>query len=231
MSAGLPPSTALADVVGARALGGGTLTPPLRVLHCAGRPVCGPAVTVLLEPRGGDPGLAPLYDLLSTSLPGAVLVVAGADGAAGAVFGQILARAAARCGVVAAVVDGPVRDLALLPAEGVSVAGRTEMTRGAVGLARVAAVRVPVSIAGVAVEDGDLVVVDEGGAVALPSRVAATLLEDAGDLQAAEARVLADLAGGVPLRSAYLHKRTVTERLGGALPLAASQNDHHTGEE
>ena len=103
----LPPTTALADVLQLRGLNG-WLAPPLVPVAVSPVGVSGPAVTVALGLGSGPGGvgLAPLHDLLSDDLGGGVVVVAGAGGVAGAVWGEILSVAAAASGAVAVLVDG-----------------------------------------------------------------------------------------------------------------------------
>jgi regulator of RNase E activity RraA len=92
----LPPVCAIADVLALRGLGG-WLTPPLRPVIAPAEPVAGRAVTVLLQASPAGLGLGELQSLLSTSLDGAMLVIAGAGSVGGAVWGEILSRAARRC--------------------------------------------------------------------------------------------------------------------------------------
>lgn len=211
-SRALPPTTTAADVAlvhGHR----GSLTPPLRAMTRASAPTLGPARTVMLAPGPGDGGLQPLYDLLSEALAGGVLVIAGCGAVDAAVFGQIIARAARQVGVVAALVDGAIRDRHLLEAEGVAVFARQEATCGAVGLAHVQAIGAVVTVGDTTVADGDAVLCDEDGAVSLPAAVSERWLAEASALAAAEAIVLAELAAGAPLNLAYRSKRDAISRI------------------
>jgi 4-hydroxy-4-methyl-2-oxoglutarate aldolase len=214
-----PPTTTLADVLLLHGVAG-CLTPPLREYAPAVCPLAGRAVTVAMAPGPAPDGGAfePLYDVLSHRLDGAVLVVGGADEVDGAMWGQILSRAGARVGLAAVLLGGRVRDRVLLAAEGVAVWAVGEHTAGAVGMTHVRAVGVPVTIGGVVVEDGDLIVVDRGGAVRLPAGRSDDLVARARRLAAAEDHVLDDLAGGRPLVEAYGHKRSVQGQIrpGGA---------------
>jgi 4-hydroxy-4-methyl-2-oxoglutarate aldolase len=217
----LPPTTALADSAAARALSI-WLTPPLRTLIAPQAPLSGPAVTVTVAPGAGERGLTPLYELVSEALHGGILVIAGAGGIAGAVFGEILARAAMQAGLQGAAVDGAARDLPALDGLGFALFASAEHTCGAVGLAHVAATRRPVRIGATPVSDGDLVVLDAGGAVCLPRELEATIRDDGTQLAEAEQRILADLAAGIPLAEAYMHKRTALDRIRGVAALAVA---------
>lgn len=202
----LPPTTTLADVLLMHGRPG-ALTPPLRTMQAPRRPVCGRAITVQMAPGGVEGGFDQLYDLLSQDLGGAVIVVAGMRDVPGAVWGQILSRAALRRGALAAVVDGAVRDVSLLDSEGLPVWAASEHTSGAPGQAHVAATRATVRVGDVSIDDQDLVVADAAGAVRLPAQHAEMLLACARDLAEAEERVLEDLAAGLRLTEAYHHKK------------------------
>jgi 4-hydroxy-4-methyl-2-oxoglutarate aldolase len=207
MIAPLPPTTTLADVLLMHGTAG-ALTPPLRSMCPPQRALCGRAVTVQMAPGAVDGGFDPLYALLSEDLDDCVLVVAGMGGVAGAVWGQILSRAARRRGALAALVDGAVRDVSVLDAERLAVWAASEHTAGAPGQAHVVATRATVRVGDVSIDDQDLVVADTAGAVRLPAAQAEMLLGCARELAAAEERVLEDLASGLRLNDAYHHKKT-----------------------
>ena len=153
------------------------------------------------------------YDCERTAedLAGAMLVVAGAEDTEGAVWGQILSRAARGAGAVGAIVAGRVRDRAHLAGEGLPVWGAGEATVGAVGMAHVRAVGEPVVVAGVEVRPDDTLVVDDGGVVCLAAETAEQVLDDAHSYEEAEAALLADLSTGVKLADAYDRKRRVVQ--------------------
>jgi 4-hydroxy-4-methyl-2-oxoglutarate aldolase len=204
----IPPTTTLADVLLMRGHAG-SLTPPLS-RFAGGGAVSGRAVTVQMAPGpGGGNGFDPLYELLSGDLSGAVVIVAGAEAASGAPWGQILARAASGVGAVAAVVAGGVRDVSLLADEGLAVWAIGEITAGAVGELHVASTGQPVNVAATTVHPGDLVIGDDGGLVVVPTADEAAVLDAAARLAAAEEVVLAQLRDGRKLTDAYAAKRAV----------------------
>lgn len=210
---GLPPTTALADVLLIRE-SSGVLSPPLTPFTTLEERVGGPARTVQLARTEAPAGsLERLYTLLDEDLDGAVIVVAGAEDIGAAVWGQILSRAARRAGAAAALVGGDVRDRPELTRERLPVWGRSERTVGAVGVARVAAVDEPVTIGDTAIAPGDTIVVDASGVVALPAGDAAALLAAAQDLTAGEEALLAELEGSTALTRAYAHKQSAVSRL------------------
>jgi 4-hydroxy-4-methyl-2-oxoglutarate aldolase len=206
----LPPATALADVL---ALNGITawLTPPLVPFTVPALSVSGPAITVAMG-EGAPPGggaLEPLYALLDTDLSGQIIVVGGAEEIDGALWGQILSRAARRAGARAALIGGGVRDREALAAERLPVWGCRELTVGAVGLAHVAGIGGAVSVGGIKVSRGDVVVADGSGVVVMPARLTDELIAQARAYATAETALLDDLARDAPLSQAYRRKREV----------------------
>ncbi|MFF0445397.1 RraA family protein [Streptomyces sp. NPDC004609] len=212
----LPATTALADVLQLRG-GTGWLTPPLRPFRRGGPvPVLGAARTVRMAAGPGDHGLGPLRSLLGESLPGQVLVIAGADCVPGAVWGEILTTAALARGAVGALVEGQVRDVAALERLALPVWALGEATAGPGTGVHVAELGGPVTIGGVTVTDGSPVLLDDGGAVALDMDDAAELLADAEEYTRAEKRVVDALDSGLRLPLAYAPKaQTVTRLLRG----------------
>jgi regulator of RNase E activity RraA len=210
---GLPPTTALADVLLIRGFRG-VLSPPLTSFTTLDQRVTGRARTLRLaraEPPLGS--LERLYTLLDEDLTGGVVVVVGAEAIEAAVWGQILSRAARRAGAAAAIVGGAVRDRVALTGEGLPVWGQIERTVGAVGMAQVVAVDETVTIGEATIEPGDTVVVDDLGAVALPEKHADDLLAGANDLTAGEEALLTELASNTKLARAYEHKRRAVQRI------------------
>ncbi|MBY0508171.1 MAG: hypothetical protein K2X03_29930 [Bryobacteraceae bacterium] len=84
----------------------------------------------------------------------------------GVLFGQASARILARFGVQGAIVDGCVRDTAVLNQLGFSVLARGAMLRH--GVPCVAGYGMPVEIGEVRVETGQVVAFDADGAIAFP---------------------------------------------------------------
>ncbi len=225
----LAPVSAIADVL---ALWGvdGWLTPPLTPVVPASSLVCGRALTVQLAAGADGPGLTGIYDVLSGDLADRVVVIAGARPVMGAVFGEILAAAAAQRGAVGALVDGWVRDRSDMTAIGLPVLAVGERVVGPNGTGHLLGVDVEVGIDApdgtVAVAPGDLVLIDGSGTVRVPADIADQVLEGARRYAAGEALVAAALADGEPLTSAYRHKKAVVTELRGIAPsLVGTRSD------
>lgn len=129
--------------------------------------------------------------------PGDILVVQGVANASS--LGGIMATIAKRQGEQGIVVDGLVRDIEASRAIGLPVwaKGTTPVT----GKWRVETegVNVPVTIAGVSVAPGDLVVADETGVCFVPRADIERVLETAQCLTADEEARLRRIAEGAPL--------------------------------
>jgi regulator of RNase E activity RraA len=210
--ADIPPVSAIADVLALRGLGG-WLTPPLRPVIAPVEPLVGRAVTVSLRAEPAGRGLNEVQELLSTSLDGAVLVIAGARSVSGAVWGEILSRAAARSGATAVLVDGSVRDRPAMAVEGLPVYASGEAVVGPAGRVSVAGIDVAVTVGGFGVVPGDVIVVDDTGAVRIPADRADEILEDARAYAAGEDQLLDALASGETIKDAYRLKQEVVDRL------------------
>jgi 4-hydroxy-4-methyl-2-oxoglutarate aldolase len=156
--------------------------------------VCGPAVTMRSV---ADPHPAQAVDdraIYAAGPAGGVIVIdlSGAEGAAG--LGGIGATIAARAGLAGVVVDGPVRDAASLRELGLPVwsRGRTPVSRR--GRASTVEQGGVVSLSGVPVHAGDLVLGDSTGVCVVPAGRAAEVLDRCEAIEAAEAALLERLA-------------------------------------
>jgi 4-hydroxy-4-methyl-2-oxoglutarate aldolase len=155
--------------------------------------VCGPAVTV--QGPGGDNLW--LHRAIYLAQPGDVLVV-HVDGVHEfGYWGEIMSVAAAARGLGGLVIDGCVRDAAVLADVGLPVFSRglcirgTGKDHGARGW-----INFPVLFGDVTVHPGDLVVGDIDGAVALPRLAASAIVQQSVLRDAKEAGVMQRLRAG-----------------------------------
>ena len=169
-----------------------------------GARICGPAITLRYEPVGGSVGARysrnerPLLadrDLYAVASPGDVAVFD--SGQAGvSVMGGLSARWAKRVGLAGCVVDGAVRDVATIDALAYPVwsTGVTPIT----GRHRLEAVEINgiVSVCGVQVRVGDLVIADETGVCAVPRDAIDAVLQACTASETAEATVISMLDEG-----------------------------------
>lgn len=144
-------------------------------------PLAGTAVTVLT--RGGD-NLA-ILRAFEFCRPGDVMVVdAGAD-VTNAVIGGILSFYGASIGLAGMVIDGAIRDVAEIRERAFPVYARGVNHRGPYKDGP-GVINVPVTVGGMVVQPGDLLVGDQDGLVAFAPDMAASLIEKAATQRAKE---------------------------------------------
>jgi 4-hydroxy-4-methyl-2-oxoglutarate aldolase len=163
--------------------------------------IVGQALTVLNQRRDAatmhKSGLGEI-EAHNLAEPGDVLVIQGVAGISS--MGGVSASVGKRQGEAGAIVDGAVRDVDHSRRIGYPIwcSGVSPMT----GKWRIQTVAInrPVSIAGVGVRPGDLVIADEVGVCFVPCERAAEVLAVAQRLARREEERLAKLASGMPLK-------------------------------
>lgn len=168
----------------------------IRPYHRGG-PMAGTAVTVQTTP--GDNKT--IHEALEFIRPGDVLVVDGGGALDRALIGELLSAIAIGRGAAGIVVDGAIRDAAILAAGEFPVFARGVNMRGPMkngpGM-----VNTPVVIGGMIVSPGDIVVGDADGVIAFEQAIAPGLLEACARLDAFEAGILESIKAGT-YRGAY----------------------------
>jgi regulator of RNase E activity RraA len=167
--------------------------------------IAGPALTVRNRERK-----EPVADLVvrkdnrlgdieahNIAQPGDVLVVQGVTTASS--MGGIMAAIARRQGECGVVVDGFVRDIESSRSIGLPVWARGTMPATGKWRVQTEGVNVPVTIAGVDVAPGDLVLADETGVCFVPHAEIERVLEMAQRLAADEEARLRKIEDGAPL--------------------------------
>lgn len=118
--------------------------------------------------------------------PDDVLIAAAGGSMRSGIWGELLSTAARNRGCVGAIVDGAVRDVAVMRRMEFSVFARGACMYDSKNRQRVIDLDVPVEIAGVHFAPGDLVLADEDGVVVVPRAVEAEVLGRAWDKVHAE---------------------------------------------
>jgi 4-hydroxy-4-methyl-2-oxoglutarate aldolase len=150
--------TTLADVLGA----GQVMDAGIRPVWSPAPRISGPAFTVRCPPSDH----LMLHAAVHRAPPGSVIVVESGDTAHALAGGHVCAVARRR-GVAGFVLDGMIRDVAILRDMGFPVFARGVIAATALEVA-VLPLNVPVRCGGVPVTAGDLVVADEDGVTVVP---------------------------------------------------------------
>ncbi len=184
----------LADVYGRRGTLHGRIQPLLPSMK-----VAGPALTV--EVRPGDNLM--LHAALAMAQPGDVIIVDGKADQTCALIGEIMVTQAKARGLAGVIIDAAVRDVEALQALGFPVfsfganpCGPTKLVPGRVNW--------PISIGGVVVNPGDLVVGDADGVVVIERERVAATIELGKKKVASEAKRLEGIRQGTQLTPSWL---------------------------
>ncbi len=164
--------------------------------------IAGRVVTVSLEPARPD-APPPIRHLGATAIsvarPGDVIVVANSGRTEAGAWGGLLALAASVAGVRAIVVDGACRDVDEMEPLGLPVFARAAVARTARRRFVEVATNVEVSVGGVAVKPGDMVLADGSGVAVVPAERAGEVIAEAERMAAEEAEMAARLRSGLPV--------------------------------
>ncbi len=165
-----------------------------------GMAFAGPALTVHSPP--GDNLW--LHRALDIAQPGQVMVVHCAGAHEHGYWGEIMGTMARQRGLAGLVIDGCVRDGALLAEMGFPVFARGLCLRGTgKDFGAIGWLNHPVRIGEVTVQAGDLVVGDADGVVAIPHARVAEVLDQAQRREAEEAAIVQRLRAGASTLDVY----------------------------
>ncbi|MGQ4615686.1 RraA family protein [Nocardia sp. R7R-8] len=175
----------------------------------------GRAWTLRYGPVGQDRGT--VGDYIDDLGPDDVVVLDNQGRLDATVWGDLLTATAHSRGVAGTVIDGVCRDMDRSLTLGYPIFSRGTWMRTGKDRVRVEATRVAVSIGGVRVEPGDLLLGDGDGLVAIPFSRAEEVLAAAEQIERAEDSIRRAVEAGMPLREArrahgYHDLQHLTER-------------------
>jgi 4-hydroxy-4-methyl-2-oxoglutarate aldolase len=135
--------------------------------------------------------------------PDDVLIAAAGGSTRSGIWGELLSTAARNRGCRGAIVDGAVRDVAKMREMQFPVFARTTSPYDSKDRQRVAAIDVPVEIAGITFHPGELVVADIDGVVVIPRSVETEAIRQAWQKVHAENQVRSAIGQGMKATEAY----------------------------
>lgn len=168
-----------------------------------GHVVCGPAVTVLFAPsdRKGEP--QDVYHHAIDNAPAGGVMVCEASCAAGSCSGELMSSGAKVNGLAATVVNGTVRDLAQVRALDYPLFGTSPSPVGVTGKKEPKESQVPVTIGGVSVRPGDVILADVDGVVVIPKERLRDVADAADELGRNEAACRDRILAGEKLQTVW----------------------------
>ncbi len=176
-----------------------------------GNRICGEAFTVHYVPCGQVKGT--VGDFIDDVQPGQVVVIDNSGRNYCTVWGDIMTFTAEKKGIAGTVIDGVCRDV-----DGIRALNYPIFTKGkymVTGKERVQVdgVNVPVSVSGVQVCPGDIVMGDDSGVLVIPKDAAEKVAEVAENIEATEQKIINEVRNGSTLKAArealgYHHLQT-----------------------
>ncbi|ODU04611.1 MAG: diguanylate cyclase [Pseudonocardia sp. SCN 72-86] len=165
----------------------------------------GRAWTLRYGPVGRDRGT--VGDYIDDIGPDEVVVLDNQGRLDATVWGDLLTTTAHRRRVAGTVIDGVCRDVDRSLTLGYPIFSRGNWMRTGKDRVRVEDTQVPVSIGGIRVEPGDLLLGDGDGLVVVPAARAGEILTAAEQIEAAEEAIRAAVDAGASLREARVRHR------------------------
>lgn len=164
--------------------------PSLRPMHTSGK-LIGSAITVKTRP--GDNLM--LHKAIDMAVPGDVIVVDGGGEISNALMGELMLAYAIKKGVVGFVINGAIRDLDAfrtinLPTFAAGVTHRGPFKDGP------GEINVPISIDGMLINPGDIILGDLDGVLSVPLDDAEWILESTLQKQDKEVKQMAAISEG-----------------------------------
>lgn len=161
--------------------------PSLRPMH-AGGVLAGPALTV--KSRPGDNLF--VHKAIEMAAPGDVIVVDTGGDTTNAIIGELMVRTASRKGIAGFVINGAIRDIDTIsqgrfPVYAAGITHRGPYKNGP------GEINTTISLDGMVIEPGDLIIGDADGLLCVPFDEAGDILKWANEKNALEASIIRDI--------------------------------------
>ncbi|MDR1516232.1 MAG: RraA family protein [Synergistaceae bacterium] len=169
-----------------------------QVVRC--RSICGPAFTVHYVPCGVEHGT--VGDFLDDVKSGEVVVIDNAGRNYCTVWGGLMSQSSSLRGIEGTVIDGVCRDVGVIHEYSYPIFTKGCYMVTGKDRVEVDATNVKVSVSGVQVKPGDIVLGDDSGVIVIPAERLEQLLQIAEEIFEKEEAISNKIAQGVSLRDA-----------------------------
>ena len=186
------------------------MSPDIKPVTRKGEMMVGPAVTTKWEQAHA--GFVPdavrrfVFQPIDEAPVGSVWVVASGAERIFSMFGDLIAVACDRKGMVGAVTDGGCRDITSMEEVDFPVFAKGVVLHGPGDIIRPVAANVEVVCGGVPVRPGDIIAADADGVLVIPKEALADVARIKQELTEEEVEVRRMIESGVPLATAYSYR-------------------------
>jgi regulator of RNase E activity RraA len=165
-----------------------------------GKAICGPAFTVRYVPCGTEKGT--VGDFLDDVQPGEVVVIDNAGRDYCTVWGGLMSHSASERKIEGTVIDGVCRDLGVIYERQYPIFTKGYYMATGKDRVEVDAVGAKVSVSGIQVKPGDILVGDDTGVVVVPQEILEDACEAAREIFEKEDAIGKGIEKGMALRDA-----------------------------
>ncbi len=165
-----------------------------------GKAICGPAFTVHYVPCGQIKGT--VGDFLDDVEPGEVVVIDNAGREYCTVWGGLMSNSATDRGIEGTVIDGVCRDVPVIYERQYPIFTKGHYMVTGKDRVEVDYVNIPVSVSGIQIKPGDIILGDDTGVLAIPYERLEEVADAAKEIFEKEERIEQALAKGGTLREA-----------------------------
>jgi len=170
--------------------------------------VIGRAYTVRIQPVSTPP-VGTLGDYLDEVAPGDIVMIDNGGRTEFSVWGDIITRFAMARNFGGTVIDGVCRDAAAILDAGYPMFSCGRFPQSGKGRLQVGAMAETVTIGGVRVEPGDLVIADASGVVSVPKAHATKVADIAHDLARVESEMSSQIDSGKSMKDVWAYLATL----------------------